>query len=138
MNTSTSSKQKYAEETRRAKEMMRLHPNQINYWTGYQSGIRRAYFGKALGTEDDHAVWMGLIHRPDAGSIQSGEGYRDGMEVMQMFRRVGRPYIGVRLEKLRVPVEIKNALVAKAKELGLTLYEVRRLAYEEFLGKVKL
>lgn len=52
-----------------------------NYWMGYRRGLRRAFYGDAFCTEDEHRLWLSLIHRPQWEVAERGRGYHDGLRV---------------------------------------------------------
>src|SRR5258705_1199958 len=53
---------------------------QVDYWHGYQRGLRRGYQGELFGTDAEHKLWMRLADDgPDRASRERGRGYRDGL-----------------------------------------------------------
>ncbi|MGD9577528.1 MAG: hypothetical protein AB7Y74_04690 [Syntrophorhabdus sp.] len=50
------------------------------YWKGYMRGLRLAYHGKQLETQEEHNKWMAMIYDPDEVKREMGKGYRDGMK----------------------------------------------------------
>ena len=54
------------------------HGDKPDYWQGYQRGLRRQYHGDNFGTDEEHELWMDLIHDPDLNRSERGRGYRDG------------------------------------------------------------
>ena len=52
----------------------------VEYWHGYQRGLRRGFQGELFGTEAEHKEWMRLADDgPDHASRERGRGYRDGL-----------------------------------------------------------
>ena len=49
-----------------------------DFWTGYQRGLRRLYYGENFGTPEEHALWMGLTDDRDESREMRGLGYRFG------------------------------------------------------------
>ncbi|MFB3901921.1 MAG: hypothetical protein ACE15E_00570 [Acidobacteriota bacterium] len=62
-----------------ATAMNRLQPERADYWAGYMRGLRRAFHGRAFGTDAEHRLWLSLIGREDSQGRERGLGYRDGL-----------------------------------------------------------
>lgn len=124
---------------RRAQAMAQLDesPLRQEYWTGYQRGLRRAYHGTKFGTQAEHKLWMSLIDDPDESREQRGLGYRDGWAAGKISSVKGAPNkVGenpVMLDPLRVSGELEDALIKKAKSLGISVPDARRKAYQIFI-----
>ena len=54
-------------------------PLKIQYWYGYQRGLRRAFHGENFGTSAEHEKYLDLIEDADEGRQELGKGYRDGL-----------------------------------------------------------
>jgi len=50
----------------------------VDYWMGYQRGLRRRYHGENFGTLEEHIKWMSLSGDSDPSRAERGRGYRDG------------------------------------------------------------
>ena len=53
------------------------------YRIGYERGLKRHFFGKDFGTDEDHVLWISLgtdddPDYDDPSFIELGRGYRDG------------------------------------------------------------
>ena len=57
---------------------MRAAGDRPDYWQGVMRGLRRRYHGVSFGTEDEHALWMGVHDDRDPARAERGQGYRDG------------------------------------------------------------
>ncbi len=55
-------------------------PNDSDFWSGYQRGLRRLYHGEKFGTENEHLLWLSLVDSVDEASKAGGRGYRAGFE----------------------------------------------------------
>lgn len=53
-----------------------------DYWVGYLRGLRRTYYGDAYGTDEEHALWLGLSERRDQTHRDQGEGYLAGLAAL--------------------------------------------------------
>jgi len=52
----------------------------IDYWHGYQRGLRRGFQGHMYGTDAEHQRWLRLADEgADRASRERGYGYRDGL-----------------------------------------------------------
>ena len=52
----------------------------IDYWHGYQRGLRRGFQGHMYGTDAEHQRWLRLADEgTDRASRECGSGYRDGL-----------------------------------------------------------
>ena len=52
----------------------------IDYWHGYQRGLRRGFQGELFGTDAEHQRWLRLADEgADRASRERGHGYRDGL-----------------------------------------------------------
>ena len=71
-------------EMARARIMRSLESATNDYWIGYERGLRRAHHGVIFGTDDEHAVWLGLINSPDDRRVLRGIGYRDGLAALEL------------------------------------------------------
>jgi hypothetical protein len=49
------------------------------YWTGYERGLRRGFYGECFGTDQEHELWLTLEADGDAICRERGLGYRDGL-----------------------------------------------------------
>jgi hypothetical protein len=70
-------REKFEHELRKAQTMGKLG-DKTDYWQGYQRGLRRRFHGDTFGTDEEHELWMDLIHDPDLTRAERGRGYRDG------------------------------------------------------------
>jgi hypothetical protein len=52
----------------------------VDYWTGYQRGLRRRFHGEDFGTDAEHELYMGLVEDRDPGRAARGRGYRDAYQ----------------------------------------------------------
>jgi hypothetical protein len=61
----------------------------IDYWHGYQRGLRRGFQGEMFGSDADHEEWMRLADEgADEASRERGRGYRDGLDaIAAAFKR---------------------------------------------------
>lgn len=60
------------------------------YWRGYARGLRRKRWGVQFGTQEEHALLLGLCNDPvDALRRSLGRGYRDALLGLD-----GRPHNG--------------------------------------------
>jgi hypothetical protein len=60
--------------------MAKIDPDAVDYWHGYQRGLRRAHFGEVFGAEDEHRLWLTLAAEGgDRSQRECGRGYRDGL-----------------------------------------------------------
>jgi hypothetical protein len=60
--------------------MANIDPNAVDYWHGYQRGMRRAHFGEIFGAEDEHRLSVTLAAEGgDRSQRERGRGYRDGL-----------------------------------------------------------
>jgi hypothetical protein len=74
-------KQKYQRASIRVATLANVGPDAVDYWHGYQRGLRRAHFGEVFGAEEDHRLWMTLADKgADRSQRECGRGYRDGLE----------------------------------------------------------
>lgn len=67
------------------REMMKAralgeHGDELDYWAGYQRGLRRRFHGENFGTDEEHEIWMGLLNDFDPSRSERGRGYRDGFK----------------------------------------------------------
>ena len=62
-----------------AKEFATLaeESTELNFWIGYQRGMRRHYHGEKFGTDEEHTLWMSLAET-------LGTGYRAGYSGMSI------------------------------------------------------
>jgi hypothetical protein len=58
----------------------RSEDDRAAYWKGYMRGLRLAYHGKSLETQEEHKKWMELINDIDEVKREMGKGYRDGIK----------------------------------------------------------
>lgn len=58
-------------------------PFDIEYWSGYRRGLRRAYHGATLGTQEDHRQYLALLNHANKLRRKRGQGYRDGLNAFQ-------------------------------------------------------
>lgn len=56
--------------------------NQL-YWNGFIYGLRRGYYGKRFGTDEEHDRRLKMIKNEDPDSIATGYGYRDGLTAVK-------------------------------------------------------
>ncbi len=72
-------------------------PDEQEFWTGYQRGIRRNYHGEKFGTAAEHKLWLSLHTDEDISRKMRGLGYRagfDGQNVQQAMKTLaGRQYM---------------------------------------------
>jgi len=55
------------------------------FWEGYRRGLRRKYHGERVGTDEEHAQWMGLAEeKGDLSKRLRGIGYCAGFEEMDI------------------------------------------------------
>ena len=71
--------QQFQAEIRRAQTMIRLAPDEADYYAGFMRGLRRAYHGESFGTEAEHQTWLALVDDSDTARAERGRGYRDGL-----------------------------------------------------------
>jgi hypothetical protein len=74
----------------------------LDYWHGYQRGLRRGFQGELFGTNDEHQRWLRLADEgADEASRERGRGYRDGLRACredredQAIRGLSRPEMSV-------------------------------------------
>jgi hypothetical protein len=60
-------------------QSMRDRDARSHYWRGYLRGLRRAYHGKRVGTEQEHALWLSMVYLDNPVHQELGCGYRDGL-----------------------------------------------------------
>jgi len=53
--------------------------DRADYWLGFRRGLRRAFYGEAFGTDEDHQLWLSLAARDDREIAERGIGYLDGL-----------------------------------------------------------
>ena len=72
-------------------------PDEQEYWSGYQRGLRRNHHGEKFGTAAEHKLWLSLIDDDDPSRKMRGLGYRsghDGQNVQQAMKTLaGRQYM---------------------------------------------
>jgi hypothetical protein len=51
-----------------------------NYWLGFICGLKRAFYGDAFSTEQEHQSWLSLADGDDQRVQERGSGYRDGLQ----------------------------------------------------------
>jgi len=57
----------------------------IDYWHGYQRGLRRGFQGRVYGTDAEHQRWLRLADEGgDRASRERGYGYRDGLSAFAL------------------------------------------------------
>ena len=57
----------------------------IDYWHGYQRGLRRGFQGEMYGTNAEHERWLQLADEgADRASRERGSGYRDGLTAVAL------------------------------------------------------
>jgi hypothetical protein len=59
--------------------IMRVLGDRLDYWTGYERGLRRLYHGKKFGTSEEHEKWLSLTADSVPARAERGEGYLDGL-----------------------------------------------------------
>ena len=70
----------FQRETINAVTMAAVEHGRVDYWHGYQHGLRRAHFGERFGADGAHRLWMCLAADGDDESRRErGRGYRDGL-----------------------------------------------------------
>ena len=47
------------------------------FWRGFQRGIRRLFYGKNFGTDEEHVKWMNCADGENGKKLQ--DGYRTGV-----------------------------------------------------------
>jgi len=55
-------------------------PDEQDFWTGYQRGLRRNHHGEKFGTAPEHKLWLSLADDVDQSRKMRGLGYRAGFE----------------------------------------------------------
>lgn len=55
-------------------------PDEQEFWTGYQRGLRRNHHGEKFGTAAERKLWMSLADDSDDSRKMRGLGYRAGFE----------------------------------------------------------
>lgn len=56
-------------------------PDEQDFWTGYQRGLRRNHHGEKFGTAEEHKLWLSLADDPhDQSRKMRGLGYRCGFD----------------------------------------------------------
>jgi len=81
---------------RGAKQISTLsdEPNDQDFWSGYQRGMRRHYHGEKFGTEAEHALWMAAADQTrDEQRRHRGLGYRagfDGMSISDAIKHLAK------------------------------------------------
>lgn len=76
------SRKKRFESLLQRSEIERGISDKPDYWVGYLRGLRRAYYGDAYGTDEEHALWLGLSERRDQTHRDQGEGYLAGLAAL--------------------------------------------------------
>lgn len=72
--------EKYSQEILKAESMRSVSQGtEIDYWAGYERGVRRAYFGDLFGTEDEHTLYVAAADSADPQRAALGRGYREGL-----------------------------------------------------------
>ena len=57
----------------------------LDYWHGYQRGLRRGFQGELFGTDAEHELWLRLADDgADKASRERGRGYRDGLSACRV------------------------------------------------------
>jgi hypothetical protein len=71
----------FRREALRAQTKAMVEPQHVQYWRGYQDGLRRAQLGARFGSEAEHRYWLagGGKDPRCAPSCARGAGYRDGL-----------------------------------------------------------
>lgn len=54
-------------------------PLQVDFWTGYMRGLRRAHHGRSFGTDAEHEQWLALRGDANEARDMQGRGYRRGI-----------------------------------------------------------
>jgi len=49
-----------------------------NWWTGFQRGISRLFYGEKFGTDEEHEKWMNGVYGKYRKQLQ--DGYRTGFD----------------------------------------------------------
>ncbi len=72
-------------------------PDEQEFWTGYQRGIRRNHHGEKFGTAAEHKLWLSLADDADQSRKMRGIGYRSGFDgqniQVAMKSLAGRQYM---------------------------------------------
>ncbi len=72
-------------------------PDEQDFWTGYQRGLRRNHHGDKFGTVEEHKLWLSLADDTDQFRKMRGLGYRAGFEgqnIQQAMKTLaGRQYM---------------------------------------------
>jgi hypothetical protein len=64
-------------------------PDEQEFWTGYQRGLRRNKHGDKFGTAAEHKLWLSLADDSDPSRKMRGLGYRagvDGQNIQQAMK----------------------------------------------------
>jgi hypothetical protein len=69
---------------------MREADGRRDYWRGYLRGLRRAYHGERVGTDQEHALWLSMADLDDPLHHELGCGYRDGLNSANPTSKAGR------------------------------------------------
>jgi hypothetical protein len=72
----------FRREALRAQTRAMVEPQHVQYWRGYQDGLRRAQLGDRIGSEAEHRYWLAVAKSRDAPRAARGAGYRDGFAVV--------------------------------------------------------
>lgn len=89
----------------KAQTMQQAEPD---YWTGYERGLRRAYYGERFGTPEEHSLWLSLVTDDDESRREKGFGYIDGFAVLSE---------SVTSDELRMYLKRHNLTQIKAAEM---------------------
>jgi hypothetical protein len=72
-------------------------PDEQDFWSGYQRGLRRNHHGEKFGTAEEHKLWLSLADDVDPSRKMRGLGYRsgfDGQNIQQAMKILaGRQYM---------------------------------------------
>ncbi|MEW5975056.1 MAG: hypothetical protein AB1898_04510 [Acidobacteriota bacterium] len=58
--------------------MLEKRDENKDYWNGYKRGLRRAFHGKAWGTEEEHRLLLSMADEQKEPNCSFALGYRDG------------------------------------------------------------
>ena len=82
----------------------------LDYWRGYQRGLRRGFQGELFGTDREHELWMRLAEDGgDEASRERGRGYRDGLRACredresQPIRELSKPEMIAKVGSAHAP-----------------------------------
>jgi hypothetical protein len=74
-------KQEFENEIIKARNFQKREPGRAAYWTGYERGLRYAFYGASFCSVAEHIAWLKQAEETkDQERRLRGEGYRDGFQ----------------------------------------------------------